>query len=309
MILRCLAALLLLAAAPAHAWSNQGHMATGALAYDTLAARDPAAVAAIVAIMAAHPDRLRFDRDLAGLVGEVRTRRLFEQMARWPDDIRGTPYDRPDWHYNARIVSGWSLLWVKVGNADIAFAGSMQVLRDPAASARAKAVALCWLFHITGDMHQPLHAGHRASFRFPLTDRLGTIAWVRRPGESAPTDMHQLWDKALDRPEGERFGADWIAATVPSRLLPPEWTTAGRPDDFSRWFEESRKLARDFAYSAPVLGATRDPAAAPVVDKAFSEAIHEIARTRVALAGRRLGNLLASIGLHAQGSGAPPPRR
>jgi S1/P1 Nuclease len=310
MILRRLAALLLiLAAAPAHAWSNQGHMATGAMAYDTLAARDPAAVAAIVAIMAAHPDRLRFDRDLKGLKGEMRTRVLFEQMARWPDDIRNTSYDRPEWHYNARIVSGWTALWVKVGKADAAFAGSMQVLRDPAVSPRAKAVALCWLFHITGDMHQPLHAGHRASFRFPLTDRLGTIAWVKRPGEAEATDMHQLWDKALDRPAKnpveERFGAEAIAASADIPGLPAAWTIAGRRDDFARWFDESRNLARDIGYAAPVLGATRDAAAAPTLTQGYVQQLDNIARLRVALAGRRLGNLLSTI----LGSGASRPAR
>ena len=49
----------------AFAWLAPGHMATGAIAYDALERRDPAAVAAIVVIEAAHPDDTRFDRLLA----------------------------------------------------------------------------------------------------------------------------------------------------------------------------------------------------------------------------------------------------
>jgi hypothetical protein len=88
----------------AAAWSNQGHMVTGAVAYDDLARTDPGLVAKIEAIMANHPDKARFERGLAGYSGEARTRRLFELMARWPDDIRDGPYDHPGWHYWLRLI-------------------------------------------------------------------------------------------------------------------------------------------------------------------------------------------------------------
>jgi len=85
-----------LAPAPALAWNDQGHMATGDIAYDVLAERDPKAVAAIVALMRDHPDHAAFERQLAGLTGRARERRLFALMARWPDDTRGSPHDRPE---------------------------------------------------------------------------------------------------------------------------------------------------------------------------------------------------------------------
>lgn len=53
----------------AFAWSNQGHMVTGAIAYDDLARTDPGLIATIEAIMANHPDKARFDRALAGFSG------------------------------------------------------------------------------------------------------------------------------------------------------------------------------------------------------------------------------------------------
>lgn len=61
-------------------------MVTGAIADDDLAKTNPGLIAKIEAIMADHPDKARFDRALAGFSGKARTRRLFELMARWPDD-------------------------------------------------------------------------------------------------------------------------------------------------------------------------------------------------------------------------------
>ena len=81
----------MLAAAPAFAWDNQGHMATGAIAYDTRMRQDPQVAAKVLAIMAHHPDRARFDRELGDASGATRDRLLLEYMARWPDDVGGTP--------------------------------------------------------------------------------------------------------------------------------------------------------------------------------------------------------------------------
>lgn len=290
---RLAALLLALLPAPAFAWSNQGHMATGAIAYDTLTARDPASVAAIVAIMDRHPDHARFDAVLKGLSGEARTRRLFQYMARWPDDIRPTPYSRPEWHYYAQLVSGWTALTFKTGDADKAFAGSMKILRDPKASPAAKAIALCWVFHIVGDMHQPLHAGHRASARFPFTDRLGTIAWVKRSANEPAVEFHQLWDHALDRPGDEQAGAEAVAAGLRDVAIRTDQLSVG-PNDLGRWFAESRGLARDLAYAPETLSATRNPDAAPVMSAAYVARMQGVARFRVAQAGRRLGALLAA---------------
>jgi hypothetical protein len=93
------AAVLWITPMAAGAWQRPGHAASAAMAYDDLALRQPDAVRKIVAIMAAHPDRARFDQALGDAVGAERDRRLFMAMARWPDDIRGTTYDHPSWHY------------------------------------------------------------------------------------------------------------------------------------------------------------------------------------------------------------------
>jgi S1/P1 Nuclease len=292
-MMKALLALLLFALPlPAWAWSHQSHMATGAIAYDQLARENPAAIAAIVAIMAQHPDKARFDRNLAGLSGPARDRALFMWMARWPDDVRETPYDRPKWHYYGRVVSGWTRTFTfHVGDADKAHPDNLAIARDAKRSPADRAVALCWLFHITGDMHQPLHAGHQANWRFPFTDRLGTIAWIRKKPRGTSVELHQLWDKALDQPGDDVTGAPVVAAMAKAVPL----SDRQRGGDFALWTAETAALARRIAYAPYALTATRDPSLAPVIPPSELDRLHRIARVRVAQAGERLGGLLATI--------------
>ena len=159
--------------------------------------------------MANHPDKARFDRALAGFSGEARTRRLFELMARWPDDARKGPYDHPGWHYWLRLVPSQAdpakvppaMLAMSTGEAAEAYRLNLATVRDAYAPAADRAVSLCWLFHLAGDIQQPLHGGHLISGRFPLSDRAGESAFVR------PADgTHDRAGKF-----GGRFRADEVA--------------------------------------------------------------------------------------------------
>ena len=244
------AAAALVAAGPAAAWDNQGHMATGAIAYDAIARSRPDLVRAVVAIMAAHPDRARFERELGAAQGPARDRLLFEYMARWPDDVRRTPYDRPAWHYAVRIVSPpGALLTFHNGRAEEAYLRELAVARDPRAAPAERAVALCWVMHLVGDMHQPLHAGHWMSLRFPATDRAGTIAWVRAAPGAKPDELHLFWDRAGDQPGGDPVGRRQRLRPSPRRARPPRRDPRPSPPPparaFDAWAASSRKLALD----------------------------------------------------------------
>lgn len=283
-----LAAALLLHAAPALAWANQGHMATGAVAYDTLVRADPAAAAAVVALMAAHPDRARFERNLAGVTGPARDRLMFEYMARWPDDIRETPWDHPKWHYALRIVSGATAIPLIFGQAAEAFDRNLAIARDAEAKPADRAVALCWVFHITGDMHEPIHAGHRLSWRFFFTDRSGTIAWVRRFAADQPMGLHRFWDTSPQTQNAELGGAADIARRAEARVpLRPDRATA-----FPAWVDESRALAARYVYKDGALGAAREPEHASLLSPGYRTEARAISERRIGQAGVRLAGLL-----------------
>ena len=292
-----------LMAAPqaALAWSNQGHMITGAIAYDDLAATDPALVAKVEAIMAAHPDKARFERGLANLTGPARARRLFELMARWPDDIREGPFDHPAWHYWFRIVPSKSdpvrlppqLLALTTGQAADAYALNLATVRDAYAPAAERAISLCWLFHLAGDIQQPLHAGHLASGRFPLSDRGGESDFVRPAAGGPAINLHEYWDNAIGgdgdddaNVEAQRLRLEkaWVRADF------KELTGKADAESFRGWADESYALARTAVYAdATFEGAAKAEAATPVV-AAYEANRISLGSRRIVLGGHRIAD-------------------
>lgn len=294
----------------AHAWELRGHMATGIVVHDVLRRADPRVVAAIVRLMRAHPDSARFAHALGPLTGEARDRRLFAFMARWPDDIRESSYDRPKWHYDLAVVSGFgSVLPFRAGEASDAFARNLAVARDPRAPAGDRAIALCWLFHVVGDMHQPLHAGHALSLRFLHTDRAGTVAWVRAEGGTPAVTLHQFWDAAGDltaigAPPSDTVEAARLASRLqrdlpPDRLAPALARTpldgAAAVERFAEWMEESERLAEEVVYRGPALDAARERGGAPALGAAYVATVRELSAKRMALASYRLAALLRTL--------------
>jgi hypothetical protein len=292
---RLVAVALLCLAMPAAAWDNRGHRLTGELTFDRLQATDPAAVQAIIAIMAQHPDRARFDRDLAGLAGEARTRRMFGLMARWPDDVRKTAWDRPEWHYGLKVVNGWTWLdWYIAGDAESQWVANLATAREAGRPAAERAVALCWMLHIGGDMHQPLHRGHRMDSQWLKTDRAGTIAFVRRPGGTAPMQLHELWDGVFDATGTGGGDEAGDIARLHTALAPRQ--AAFRPGgDFTAWIAESESLARDRAYRGAALQAGATPADAPAMTPAYMTMLRSIAEQRIVAAGARMGQTLSGL--------------
>jgi hypothetical protein len=273
-------------------------MATGDIAYDALVARDPEAVAAIVAIMRSHPDRAAFDRQLTGLTGKARERRLFALMARWPDDTRGSSHDRPEWHYALKLVSPWRfVLPITVGGANKAFRDNLAIARDPKAPPAERAIALCWVMHLVGDQHQPLHAGHWLSWKYPKSDRGGSIAYVRWAPGSATVDLHDFWDGVPNNPGGREAGSEALAAAVEAARPRPARSALG-PDPyraFQGWERESWVLAKAVAYQDGVLVTGKSRAQAPVLPDGYWARARGVSEARIATAGYRLADVLALV--------------
>src|SRR6202021_3878931 len=69
-------------------------------------------------------------------------------------------------------------------------------LKDPKVSASDKAVALCWILHLCGDIHQPLHATELFSPQFPTGDQGGNQFIILRdpPYADSRANLHFVWD-------------------------------------------------------------------------------------------------------------------
>lgn len=293
--LALLPAALMATTGPAFAWSEETHMTTGAIAFDDLARSDPALLAALDRIIAAHPDYAKLAAHAGKLMGAARTRVIFEWLARWPDDIRGTAYSHPEWHYELRVVSGWTAAWpFRNGSARAGFDENYRTLADVKAPMAARAIALGWILHVVGDIQQPLHAGHRMSSDFPKTDRAGQSGFVRRTQGGAPVDLHQFWDKMLDQPGAANATSAYWSGKL-QRLWPrarlPELSGKGSAQQrFSIWLDESMVLARIGAYQGAFVHASPEPATAPAVSENYARVMQRVAQRRVALGGYRIAD-------------------
>ncbi len=296
--LALVAALLIAPVAPAWSWSEETHQTTGAIAWADLKSRDPQALAALLALAPSHPHYPLFAQAAANLSGDMRERALFEWLSRWPDDIRTSAYDQPKWHYELRVVYGRTSLWPFTnGTASEGFFVNYGLLADACAAPASRAIAIGWLIHIVGDIQQPLHAGHQLTSAFNMTDRAGELAFVRREAGAEPTNLHQYWDKMMERsgvalPPGE---ADWAnaLATMWPRARLPELSRAGEPAIlFASYLDETATLARLVAYQGTYLSASAVPAAAPVVSLTENRIALALAERRIATSGYRIADML-----------------
>ena len=238
----------------AEAWSRPAHMVTAAIAYAELD-DDPALKAAILDLLEAHPDRAPFEVAIDRTTGEARARRLFYECARWPDDARGTAYDHPTWHYAARPVVTVDAPKKPAdtidGNAIEAFALNVRVLGDRRASKAERAVALCWVMHLVGDIHQPLHTAQLFSKEFPEGDQLGSKQFVRETASGEAVSLHWFWDDSVHR-SGTQESVEERASELSRRTPKPQ--PAATADDFARWAqEESYPAAVSLVYRADLI--------------------------------------------------------
>jgi hypothetical protein len=276
----------------ADAWTRAGHMVTAAIAYDDLVAHDPAVVAKVTDLLLHHPDRGAFQVAIARTTDDARARRLFYECARWPDDVRGGPYDHPTWHYVLKPVvrpddpPPHAPSRTSDGDAAQAFALNFAELRDPNAPDADRALALCWVMHITGDVHQPLHTAQLFSPAYPAGDHGGSLEMVTDPETHAPEALHWFWDDSVNRsdePADVEAKARALEARFPRATL-SELSTR----DVVDWAEkESYPLAVSNAYGPRIL-----PGAPATLSPDYVAATKKITERRVALAGYRLADLL-----------------
>lgn len=297
------AALALTLHAPAQAWTRPGHMVTAAIAYDQLATKDPAALKRLLALAAQHPDRGPFEVAVGRATGEERDRRLFMELARWPDDVRGGAQDHPTWHHALRPVSDQRNPPPKApspqsaGAANEAFALNVKVASDPNAPASDRAMAIAWVFHIAGDIHQPLHTAQLFSSRFPNGDRGGGLQHVRDPKTGEPISLHWFWDDSVNRdgePEKAEARARDLTQRYPRASFPELGKTPAEAEAFAAWGEESYRLAAPLAYRSDLVSAD-SAAQAPNLPKAYVDDVTAQAERRLTLAGHRLADVAQAL--------------
>lgn len=290
---------LLACAGGAMAWNKAGHMVVGEITYQDLKRSDPAALEKVVGLLKQHPQYPVWEQQMntRGLAGEDRDLYLFLQAGRWADDIRGNgQYDRPDWHYvnfpyqpgslvPAQAPEGTSIL--------TAFKLNQQVLQSDAPSAE-KAVALTWLFHLVGDVHQPLHVVKLVTDQYPEGDRGGTRFYIRvRPG-SGTISLHKFWDDLI---QGSENLQDVRTTAIELRNRPEHKREAFGElavPDFDHWAGvESLGLAQAVVYRGGTLAASTNRSDGAILPADYPAVVKSVAERRAVLAGYRMADLLS----------------
>ena len=221
--MRFLALAALLAAAvvpsPALAWGKTGHRVVAAIADTQLSGLARA--------------------NIEKILGPGET---LDEAANWPDEMRSAPGQfwqktSTPWHY----VTLNGILYDHApseGDALEALAKFSKTLRDPHASLADRQMALRFIVHLVGDLHQPLHNGK-------CCDRGGNDVKVNWFGK--PTNLHAVWDSQLV--DEEQLSFTELAAKLERHISHDDvikWWDINPRD----WTSESAEI-RDSLYPLP----------------------------------------------------------
>jgi hypothetical protein len=164
-----------------------------------------------------------------------------------------------------------------------------------------RAVQITWLFHLLGDIHQPLHCITLFNSDFPNGDRGGTRAYVKNGGRVV--QLHAFWDGLL----GISKSRSSILGTVQEvqqmigdedlrKRLEADLKDHKSPD---QWAQEGYELGKHFAYLDGTLrpASDDDPSDGeiPSVPADFAEEAGETARYCVAKGGKRLAQVIREV--------------
>lgn len=277
LIARSLLAGLFLSVAPAFGWGDVGHEVIALIAYRHLT---PAARATLDGLLSQDDDSLT--------APDVASR------ATWADRYRNAHRETAPWHFvdielDAPDVGTACFGFPPLAHGEPASAGPRRdcvvnkldefvaELKDPATPAPERLLALKFVLHFAGDMHQPLHAADHH-------DRGANCIRIASP---RLTNLHAYWDVDTVTQLG---GSPRAIADSLDRQITPELMHTWTQGSTRSWALEAHELARRDAYALPDLPGCR---ARRTVG--LSPAYRERALEDTALQLKRAGVRLAAI--------------
>jgi hypothetical protein len=254
--------------APAFAWGKTGHRVVAALADPQLSGLARAQIEQILG------------------PGET-----IEEAANWPDWMRSDP--APFWQ---KTATPWHYVTLNgiiydhappEGDALQALDKFAATLRDPNASRADKQLALRFVVHLVGDLHQPLHVGK-------CCDKGGNDVKVTWFGK--PTNLHAVWDSQIIDDEQLSFTelSDKLRRHTSNADVVAWWDI--NPRD---WISESAEI-RDTLYPGPgkaPKGKKLKKGEVPLPDLSYSYSYKftPVVERRLSQAGVRLAAYLNAI--------------
>ncbi|WP_340678083.1 S1/P1 nuclease [Paraglaciecola sp.] len=236
------------------AWGQNGHRITGAIAQKYLSPKAQAAVQQILP-----------NEDLA-------------EASTYPDEMKSDPAEfwqktANSWHY-VTIPNGHRYHAVNApeeGDAITALNQFTLTLKDPKTSLSDKQLALRFIVHIIGDLHQPMHVGSGK-------DRGGNDVKLQFFWQDS--NLHRVWDSGLieQRELSYTEWTDWLSKKISAEQA-KQWMVS----DPQVWMTESATI-RDTVY--------------PATDKLSYDYLYEnmpIVKQRLQMGGLRIAAYLNAI--------------
>ena len=305
MLLVCLT----LSAVPAMAWDDVGHKITAYIAWTRMT---PQTRENVIRILREAPEDAQLSTFYMNYGAEpetVRKREFFEIVATWADIVRDRDfptrykkYHKGNWHYGDIF---WRQVDGKVepasgfednGQAIERLIAFDKVVRDASASDKEKAIAIAWIMHIGGDIHQPLHTSARVTDLEPKGDQGGNL-FLLTPKETKRADqlnLHWLWDSIVGRNtplKGSECDRQYIESVADQMMKKyPFRKVQGRMElgDYTAWQKES------FAFNnTDVFTPDLKRFEAPSVR--YKRNAYRVAQQQLTLAGYRLGETMNAV--------------
>lgn len=267
----------------ANAWWCTGHMLVAHIAQQQL--------------LQSHPAVYNFAQSiLAPLNGDLthNIANTFTETACWPDDIKtyglqqADPFHYIDKPYNPQ---GITTAPIPLENVIYSITNFNNTLTKQTVAPFEKSVALRFLIHFFGDIHQPLHCTSLFNDQFPNSD-IGGNSFTIIYDEDI-NELHALWDSAigmleddLPRPLSDSNWAymDQLAAWYTGNYTRNDLELELSYDNVTVWTLESYTLAVDYAYYGIQVGETPSPQ--------YVAAARQIVMKQIALGGYRLADFL-----------------
>ena len=274
----------------AFAWGNEGHRLVCEIALQRLSPAGHTFLEAVRALEADIKDPFQDCQSCSpGHPSDGRTM-SFLQGCIWPDESRRDTFkDTYEYHFinTPQATPGFDLAR-DCGNLDCALAGiqrfAQYLAKEPGDSSRERerrALALRFLGHFVGDLHQPLHVGH-------IEDLGGNLITVKftENGHTRTDKLHAVWDSAVLRRAGLMTIADADALNAEiTATEATQWATFTIAD----WATDLEALARQHAYTKPDGTAVQDN---DVLNDAYFAAAIDVVKIQLKKAGVRPAMLI-----------------
>ena len=296
-------------ASSALAWDDTGHKLTAYIAWEQMS---PQAREKVIKLLLSAPE----DSDLSVFYlqdsrsDEVKKRELFMIASTWADIVRDRKfkvryekYHQGNWHYADTF---WREANGKVeiideseestGKAVERLFAFDKLLREKDASDADKAIAIAWILHLGGDIHQPLHTSARVTELEPKGDQGGNLFLLSpkdAKGENR-LNLHWYWDSIIGRNiprKNDACDSDYlpaIAKKITKKYPFAKMQSRLELGQFDKWQQESFRLASTEVFP-PTLKRYEVPS------ESYKKRAFAISQERIALAGYRLGQMLNQI--------------